>query len=116
MATLQSVMAEITNDTNTPSTHKVCDRRRPIRLPPKVVPKIPVRTAPASGASGTMSSVVVLRVWLMLLCSALEGVEFVDQDVGLVAEQQHQDRQADRRLRRRDRQDKEHEDLAVHVA
>src|SRR5512140_3557585 len=109
-------MAESTKATNTPSTHRVCDRRRPIRLPPKVVPKTPTRTEAASGASGTISSVVVLRVWLMLLCSALEGVEFVDQEVGLVAEQQHQDRQADRRLRRGDRQDEEHEDLSVHVA
>src|SRR5215208_5409767 len=118
-ATLLSVIAEITKATNTPRMHSVCDRRRPIQLPPKVVPKTPASRAPARGASGTMSRVEALRVWLMVCWrakSALERVEFVDVDVGLVAEQQDQDRQPDGRLRSRHRQDEEDEHLAVHVA
>src|SRR6185369_2809763 len=125
-ATLMSVMAETTNATNTPRMHSVCDRRRPIQLPPNVVPKIPASTAPARGASGTISRVEALSVEAMIrvevqtsavpgvIFSALQRVEFVDVDVGLVAEQQDQDRQADGRLRRRHRQDEEHKHLAVH--
>src|SRR3954471_13898830 len=97
--TLQSVIAEMTKAMNTPRMHSVCDRRRPIRLPPKLVPRTPASTAPTSGASGTARRVEALRVWLMLFFlaagSALERVEFVDVDVRLVAEQQHKNRKAD---------------------
>ena len=67
IATLLSVMADSTKATNTPRMHRVCDRRRPIKLPPKVVPKTPASAAPTRGARGTASSVVALRVWLMFL-------------------------------------------------
>src|SRR6476646_5535888 len=94
--TLLSVIAEITKAMNTPRMVKVCDRRRPMRLPPKVVPRMPASKAPASGASGTASRADAESVWLMFLfcpglCSALEHVQVFDVDVRLVAEQQHQD-------------------------
>ena len=65
-ATLLSVIAEITKAMNTPRIQSVCDRRRPIQLPPNVVPKTPASTAPTRGASGTASRVDALSVWLML--------------------------------------------------
>src|SRR6478735_10606918 len=109
-ATLLSVKAEITKAMNTPRMQSVWDRRRPIQLPPNLVPRMPAARAPASGASGTASRVEALRVWLIVIpCLSLERVEFVDVDVGLVAEQQHQDGQADRRLRRSHRENEEHE-------
>src|SRR5688572_21476424 len=105
---------------STPRIVNVCDRRRPMTLPPKVVPKMPASTAPASGASGTASSVAAFRVVAMFLRalgrSPLQGVQFFDVDVRLVAEQEHQDRQADRGFRGGHREDEEHEHLAVHVA
>src|SRR3569832_2365902 len=47
---------------------------------------------------------------------ALKGVQVVHADVVLVAEQQHQDREADRAFRSGHGEDEEHEHLAVHVA
>src|SRR3569832_1589501 len=114
-ATLLSVIAEITKAMNTPRMHSVWEMRRPNRKPPNKKPKMPASTAPAKGASGTASSVDALRVWLMFLL-AFELVQFFDLDARLVAEQQHQDRQPDRRFGGRDGEDEEHEDLAVHVA
>src|SRR3954469_5661940 len=101
MATLLSVIADSTKATNTPRMVKVCDRRRPMTLPPKVVPRTPASSAPASGASGTASRVDVFRVVLMFLCApfcscglagglAFELVQVLDADVRLVAEQEHQ--------------------------
>jgi hypothetical protein len=46
----------------------------------------------------------------------LSVLSLVHVDAGLVAEQQHQDGQADGRLGGSHRQDEEHEHLAVHVA
>src|SRR5688572_29240325 len=115
--TLLSVMAEMMKAISTPRMVIECDARRPIRLPPNLVPKRPVMTEPARGASGTASNVDAERVALMWIRpSTLERVELVDVDVRLVAEQQDQQRQPDGRLGGRHRQDEEHEDLSVHVA
>ncbi len=51
------IMADTMNATNTPRMVTVCDSLRPIQLPPRAVPKIPAKSAPASGASGTASKV-----------------------------------------------------------
>src|SRR5689334_9475169 len=114
-ATLLSVIAEITKAMNTPRIVRVCDSRRPIRLPPSVVPKMPAAAAPASGASGTASRVAALRVVLIVsflctwpchcgppaashgcrespgrTCLAFQLVQFFDVEVRLVPEQQHE--------------------------
>src|SRR5690606_19795409 len=47
--------------------------------------------------------------------SALERIHLADVDGAAGTEQRHQDRQADRRLRGRDRQDEEHEQLASRI-
>mmetsp|Transcript_8082 Transcript_8082/g.15724 ORF Transcript_8082/g.15724 Transcript_8082/m.15724 type:complete len:236 (+) Transcript_8082:2683-3390(+) len=102
--------------TSTPRMVTMCEPRRPT-----VLPKKPATMAPASGASGTVSSrfcescadIFFARA---LFRSALQRVEFLDIDAGPVAEQHDQDGQADGRLGRRDGQDEEHEDLAAHVA
>src|SRR5918993_4139014 len=115
--TLLSVMAERMKDTSTPRMVSECVTRRPMWLPPNWVPNRPATTAPTSGASGTASRVDAERVALMSKpSSALQRIQLVDVDARLVAEQQHQQRQADGRFGRRHRQDEEDEDLAVHVA
>src|SRR6187402_562013 len=107
--TAQSVWAERMKAASTPRMVSVCASRRPIQLPPKVVPNRPASRAPASGASGTASSVDALRVVLIVSWGAsggrspFQGVQFFDVDVRLVAEQQHQNGQADGGLRRRHR-------------
>ena len=60
--TLLSVMADKMKDTNTPKMVKVCDKRRPIQLPPNWVPKIPASKAPTKGARGMANKVLALRV------------------------------------------------------
>src|SRR3990167_651036 len=93
-STSLSTSAESRNETSTPRMVTVWAPARPMALPKK-----PAMMAPASGARGTASS----RFWescaAMLfyrsLASALERVELFDIDRGAVAEQHHQDRQAD---------------------
>ena len=43
--------------------------RRPMRLPPKAVPKMPATMAPTSGASAMTSRVEAERVWLIVFIS-----------------------------------------------
>ena len=69
MATLLSVMAERMKAINTPRMVSVCEARRPMTLPPKVVPRTPARAAPISGARGTASRVLAERVVLMVFLS-----------------------------------------------
>ena len=65
-ATLLKVRADSTKATNTPRMVSEWLRRRPIQLPPNAVPKIPARIDPASGASGTASSVDAESVALIV--------------------------------------------------
>ena len=60
--TLLSVMADKMKATSTPRMVKLCERRRPIQLPPNWVPQIPASKEPTSGARGMASSVLALRV------------------------------------------------------
>ncbi|MOA62348.1 hypothetical protein D3C78_1877440 [compost metagenome] len=62
MATLLSVMAEITKAINTPRMVSEWLAARPMRLPPKAVPSTPASTEPTSGARGTASRVDAERV------------------------------------------------------
>ncbi|MNT90588.1 hypothetical protein D3C72_2315200 [compost metagenome] len=55
-------MADRMNATSTPRMVRVWLSRRPSQLPPKVVPKMPASSAPASGAKGTARSVEAERV------------------------------------------------------
>jgi len=57
-----SVMADRTKDRNTLKIVSECDMRRPIQLPPNLVPRIPAASAPTSGAMGTARSVERERV------------------------------------------------------
>src|SRR6185369_2955476 len=106
-----STLADRMNAISTPRIATLCAPRRPT-----VLPNRPAMIAPTSGASATHSSVD----WEMLEAasdmSALERVELVDVDRRAVAEQHHEDRQADRRLGRGDGEDEEDEHLACHVA
>src|SRR5574343_607955 len=107
-------MAEMMKATSTPRMVRVCESLRPIQLPPNWVPKTAASAEPTRGASGTASSVLALRVADMFL-SALQGIEVLDVDAVLVAEQQHQNGQANGRLGGGHGEDEEHEDLSVHV-
>src|SRR6185436_419995 len=106
-----STWAETMNEISTPRIVTMCAPRRPT-----VLPNRPAMTAPASGASGTHSSVDWESVDASAMSSAFERVELVDVDRRAVAEQHDQDREADRRLGGGDGQDEEDEHLACHVA
>src|SRR5206468_9167334 len=106
-----STWADRMNEISTPRIVTMCEPRRPT-----VLPNRPAMMDPASGASGTHSSVDWDSVDASAMSSALERVELVDVDRRAVAEQHHQDREADRRLGRGHSQDEEHENLPGHVA
>ncbi|MCY1376766.1 hypothetical protein D9M69_642830 [compost metagenome] len=59
-------MAERMKAISTPRMVRVCEVRRPMTLPPKVVPRMPASAAPTRGASGTARSVLAERVVLMV--------------------------------------------------
>jgi len=50
-------MADSAKAIATPRMVSVCEAARPMRLPPKAVPKIPASADPAKGASGTAHSI-----------------------------------------------------------
>ena len=52
----------------------------------------------------------------MSVGSTAEGVEGVRVDIGLIAEQQHQDGQANSRLSSSDGQNEKHKNLSMHIA
>src|SRR5581483_4396657 len=85
----------------------LCAARRLTQRPPR-----PATIAPRSGAKAMMtaSSFSESRI------SSLERVEVLDVDGIEVAEKHHQDREADRRLGRRHREDEKYEHLAGGVA
>src|SRR5438552_4003714 len=110
-ATDFSTIAETMKEISTPRIVTVCAPRRPM-----VLPKKPAMIEPASGASGTHSSVDGESVAdMIVLLLTLELVELVDVDRRAVAEQHDQDREADRRLGSGDREDEEDEDLPGHL-
>src|SRR5690606_30724889 len=82
----------------------VCAPARPTWRPNR-----PATMAPTRGAKAA-------RRYAVFMSSALQAVERLGIDRIEVAEQQDQDREADRRLGGRDREDEEHEDLAGRVA
>src|SRR5262245_28256510 len=84
----------------------VCAPARPMRRP-----KSPATMAAISGSTGMASS-----RFGFICASALERVQVFDVDAALLAEQHHEDGEADGRLRRRHGEHEEHEDLAVDVA
>src|SRR6185295_12898301 len=74
----------------------------------------PAMKAATSGASGMASSRLGFSV-----CgtrSALQSAQVFDVDAATLAEQHHQDREADGRFSGRHGQHEEHEDLSVDVA
>src|SRR5258706_12828080 len=103
-------MAARMNETKPPSIATLCAPRRPIDLPNR-----PAMTEPASGASGIQASRVGDSCAAMV-SSALQRVELVDVDRRAVAEQHHEDREADGRFGRGHGEDEEDEHLALHVA
>src|SRR3569623_525551 len=105
----------MTKAMNTPRIVAVCETPRPTLLPPRVVPNRPAMSEPASGASGTTSSWEAERVEAIDVL-ALQHVQFDDRNAVLVAEQQDQDREADRAFGGGHGEDEELEHLAVHVA
>src|SRR5690606_38009153 len=74
---------------------------------PTLRPNRPATMAPNSGARAITS-----RVFIWIIASALQRIEFGDVDGPPAAEQGHQDGQADRRLGGGHGQDEEHEYLA----
>ena len=75
----------------------------------------PLAEQPATiAASSGASTIGEQRFWSTR--SALHRVEVFDVDAAPLAEQHDQDREADRRLGRRDGQDEEHEHLPGEVA
>src|SRR5437763_5402498 len=87
--------------------HSVCDTERP-----SLAPKRPTTMAASSGASGTTRYSVGVATFRL----SLERVEILDDDRAHIAEQQHQNSEADRRFRGGDRQNEKDEHLARHVA
>src|SRR5579859_4637706 len=67
------------------------------------------RPATSAAASGART---MMRKTLSRFMSALHSVQVFDVDAGAVTEQHHQDGEANGRLRRRHREDEEHEHLA----
>ena len=65
-ATLYKVMAEMTKEINTPKMVTLWLTPRPMRRPPKAVPKMPARAEPSSGAKGTIKSWVAFKVLFMM--------------------------------------------------
>src|SRR5256885_9987970 len=96
------------NEISTPRMVTVCAPRRPMALPKK-----PAMTAPASGATGTHTSIAGESCAAI---SAFQLVELVDVYGRAVAKQHHEDGQADRRLGGGHGQDEEDEHLPLHVA
>src|SRR5688500_3285052 len=99
--------AEKMNDSRTPRMVTECEATRPMVRPNK-----PAMIAAASGSSGMASSRLGLSV---VTRSALQGAQVFDVDGAPLAEQHHQDGEADGGFRRGHGQHEEHEDLAVDV-
>src|SRR6185503_13311773 len=95
-----STQAESRNESPTPRMVTQWAAARGMKRMPR-----PATAAARSGAS------TMMRKTLCRSMSALHSVEVFDVDAGAVAEQHHQDGEADGRLRCRDRQDEEHEHL-----
>src|SRR3569832_1105260 len=93
----------------TPAMVTVCATQRGSTLQNR-----PAIMAATSGASGMASSRLGLSV--SVTRSALQCAQVFDVDGAALAEQHDEDREADGRLRGRDGQHEEHEDLAVDVA
>src|SRR5437868_5232917 len=93
----------------TPAMVTVCATQRGMTLQ-----KMPAMIAATSGASGMASSRLGLRV--SVTRSALQGAQIFDVDGATLAEQHHEDRETDGRLRGRHGEHEEHEDLPVDVA
>src|SRR5215469_5941013 len=85
----------------------VCAPARPMRRPPR-----PATTDASSGSSGIRSSTVGLSG---CTSSALQRVDVLDLDGAALAEQHHENREADRGLGRGNRENEEHEYLPVQV-
>src|SRR5580692_9265903 len=90
----------------TPMIVTVWAPARPITLPNR-----PARMAPSKGSRGMASSRFEFIVGL-----PFERAQVFDIDAAPLTEQDHQDRQANRGLGRRDGEHEEHEHLAVDIA
>src|SRR5580700_5504419 len=95
-------MIERTQETATAMIVTVWAPARPITLP-----KSPARMAPSNGSRGMASSRFGFIAGL-----SFERAQVFDIDAAPLTEQDHQDRQADRGLGRRDGEHEEHEHLA----
>src|SRR3954468_11757448 len=100
------IMHEARNESSTEKIAAVCACSRVMRLPPS-----PAMRAPRSGANAaTMTRSFILAF------SSLERVQVFDVDGVQVAEQHHQDGEADGRFGGGDGQDEEDEHLPGDVA
>src|SRR6266404_6201988 len=81
------------------------------KLLPSFFPSRPLTAKPARGSAGMIQRGSVTR--LSLCHSPFEQVDPVHVDRFLVAEERDENREADRRLGGRDRDDEEHDDLAL---
>src|SRR5688572_17781330 len=95
-------------ETATPAIVTVCASQRGITLQ-----KMPETMAASSGSSGMASNRFGLSV--SFTRSALQGAQVFDVDAAPLAEQHHQDGEADGRFGRGHGQHEEHEDLPVDV-
>src|SRR5437660_7017066 len=99
---------ETRNDSSTEKIVTLCAPWRVIQRPPR-----PATMAPRSGAKAAMTASCFILAFAL---SSFQRIQVFDVDAADVAEQHHQDRKADRRLRRRHREDEEHEHLPGDVA
>src|SRR5580704_6389364 len=80
-------------------------------------PPTPAMIAAASGSNGMAASTVGFSAagGVMAGASAFQGIQVFDVDAAPFAEQHYEDREPDRGLRRRHREDEEHEHLPVYI-
>src|SRR6266850_7647302 len=99
---------DVRKDRRTEKIVTLCACWRVIQRPPR-----PATMAPMSGAKATMTASCFILAFVL---SSFQGIQVFDVDTVDVAEQHHQDGEADRRLRGGHRQDEEHEHLPGDVA
>src|SRR6266851_6648908 len=106
--TCQSAASEAANEI---ATDRIADQCA--NALPSFQPKKPASAAPTSGENAAIQESVIKSMVFLL---SLEAAQVVHVDRAQVAEERDEDREPDRRLGRRHREDEEHEHLAGEVA